>query len=95
MKRYSLFATASRPALDPTQPPIQRVPATISSGIKQSEREADQSFPSRAEVKNVWSYTATSQYDGAYKFSGLSHNKINNNKHSLRSKMKVYGGKTY
>jgi hypothetical protein len=29
------------------------------------------------------------------KVSGLSHNEINNNKHSLRSNTKDYGGKTY
>jgi hypothetical protein len=29
------------------------------------------------------------------KVSGLSHNEINNNKHSLRSNTKGYGGKTH
>jgi hypothetical protein len=29
------------------------------------------------------------------KVSGLSHNEINNNKHSLRSNTKDYGGKTH
>jgi hypothetical protein len=29
------------------------------------------------------------------KVSGLSHNEINNNKHSLRSNTKSYGGKTH
>jgi len=34
-----LFAAASRPALDATQPPIQRVPGAISPGVKLPERE--------------------------------------------------------
>jgi hypothetical protein len=37
---------ASRPALGPTQNPIQCVP-----GVKQPGREADHSSPSRAKVK--------------------------------------------
>jgi hypothetical protein len=31
-------------------------------GVKRPEREADQSLPSSAEVKNAWSYTSTPQY---------------------------------
>jgi hypothetical protein len=31
---FILFATASRLTLEPTQPPIQRVPGTLSSGVK-------------------------------------------------------------
>jgi hypothetical protein len=31
-------------------------------GVKRSGREADQSPPSSAEVKNAWSYTSTLQY---------------------------------
>jgi hypothetical protein len=42
-----LFSTTSRPALGPTQPPIQWVP-----GVKLQGREADHSPPSSAEVKN-------------------------------------------
>jgi hypothetical protein len=41
------FFTACRPALGPTQPPIQWVP-----GVKRPGREADHSPPSSAEVKN-------------------------------------------
>jgi hypothetical protein len=41
------FSTSSRPALGPTQPPIQRLP-----GVKRPGREADQSPPSAGEVKN-------------------------------------------
>jgi hypothetical protein len=54
-----LLATASVPALEPTQYPIQWVPEALSPGVKRSGREADHSPPSSAEVKNVWSYTST------------------------------------
>jgi hypothetical protein len=43
-----LFTTASRPALGPTQPPIQWVPGAISLGIKLQRREADHCPPSSA-----------------------------------------------
>jgi hypothetical protein len=46
-----LFTTASRPALGPTQPPIQRVPGALSLGVKRPGREADHSPPSSSEVK--------------------------------------------
>jgi len=54
---FFLFATASRPALRPTQLPIQWVPK-----VKLPAREANNSPPSRAEVKNEWNYTSTPQY---------------------------------
>jgi hypothetical protein len=50
---------ASRPALGPTQPPIQLIPAAVSLGVKRLGREADHSPPSSTEVKNAWSYTST------------------------------------
>jgi hypothetical protein len=53
-----LFTTASRPALGPTQPPIQWVPVILSTRVKGPGREADHSPPSSAEVKNAWSYTS-------------------------------------
>jgi hypothetical protein len=53
-----LFTTVSRPALGPTQPLIQWVPATLSLGVKRPGREADHSPQSSAEFKNVWSYTS-------------------------------------
>jgi len=46
-----LFTTASRTALDPTQPPIQWVRGAISLGVKRPWCEADLSPPSSAEVK--------------------------------------------
>jgi hypothetical protein len=46
-----LFTTASRTALVSTQPPIQWVPGALSLGVKRPRREADQSPPSSAEVK--------------------------------------------
>jgi hypothetical protein len=54
-----LFTTASRTALRPTQPPIQRVPGALSLGVKRPGRETDHSPPSSAEVRNAWSYTST------------------------------------
>jgi hypothetical protein len=38
---FFLFATASRPTLGPTQPPIQWVPGVLSLGVKRLGREAD------------------------------------------------------
>jgi hypothetical protein len=46
-----LFTTASRRALEPTQPPVQWVPGSLSLGIKRPNREADHSPLSSAEVK--------------------------------------------
>jgi hypothetical protein len=57
-----LFTTASKMALEPTQPPIQWVPGVLSFGVKRPGREADHSPPSTAEEKNTWTYTSTPQY---------------------------------
>jgi len=62
MMGFFLFATVSLPALGPTQLPIQSVPSAPSPRVKRPGREADHSLPTSAEVKNVWSYTSTSQY---------------------------------
>jgi hypothetical protein len=56
-----LFTTASRPALRPTQPPIQWVPGVLSLGVKRPGREADHSPPPSADIKNAWSYISTPQ----------------------------------
>jgi hypothetical protein len=47
----SLFTTASRTALRPSQPPTQWVPGALSLGVKRLGRGADHSPPSSAEVK--------------------------------------------
>jgi hypothetical protein len=39
-----LFATSSRPALDPTQPPIKSLRRALSLGVKRTGREADHSL---------------------------------------------------
>jgi hypothetical protein len=54
-----LFTTAFRPALEPTQPPVQWVTGALSLGLRQPGRETDHSPSSTPEVKNVWSYTST------------------------------------
>jgi hypothetical protein len=54
-----LLTTVSRPALGPTQLPIQWVQGALPLGVKRPEREADHLPPSSAEVKNEWSYTST------------------------------------
>jgi hypothetical protein len=35
------------------------VPGALSLGVKRPEREADHLHPSRAKVRNAWSYTST------------------------------------
>jgi hypothetical protein len=47
-----LYSTASRPALGPTQPPIQWVPGELSPGVKRLRREGDHSPPSSVQIKN-------------------------------------------
>jgi hypothetical protein len=49
--KYDLTTTASRPALGPTQPPIQWVTGVLFLGVKRPAREADHSSPSSADVK--------------------------------------------
>jgi len=43
-----LFSTASRPALEPTHPPIQWVTGAVSLGLMRPRREADHSPPPSA-----------------------------------------------
>jgi len=52
------FTTASRPALGPSQPPLQWVPGALSLGVKRPTHESDHSPLSSAEVKNAWSCTS-------------------------------------
>jgi hypothetical protein len=48
-----LFTTLSGPALGRTQPPIQWVPEALSLRVERPGREAENSPPSNAEVKNA------------------------------------------
>jgi len=57
-----LFATASRPALGLTEPPIQCVPEILSPKLKRLGCESNHSPLSRAEVKNPRSCTSTPPY---------------------------------
>jgi hypothetical protein len=57
-----LFSTSSRPALGPTQPPIQWILGALSPGIKRQGHDADHSPPTSAEVKKMWIYTSTPPY---------------------------------
>jgi hypothetical protein len=47
-----LFSTSSRPAVGPTQPPIQWVRGALSPGVKRPGREADHLTSFSAGVKN-------------------------------------------
>jgi len=58
---FFLFATASRPVLGPTQPPVKWIPSAPSPEVKRPERETSHSPPSSAEV-NVWSYNSSPPY---------------------------------
>jgi hypothetical protein len=62
MVKNFLFSTSSRPALGPTQPPIQWVSGVLYPGVKRPGREADHSPPVSAEVKKMWIYTSTPPY---------------------------------
>jgi hypothetical protein len=47
------FVTASRPSVEATQPPVQRVTGALSPGLKRPESEVGHSPPFSAEVKNA------------------------------------------
>jgi hypothetical protein len=51
-KEAFLYSTASRPALEPTQSPIQWVPGALPPGINRQWSEALYSPPSGEKVKN-------------------------------------------
>ena len=55
-----LFYKTSRQAVGPSQPPIQFLLGSLSLGEKLPGHEGDHSPPSSVEVKNEWSYVATS-----------------------------------
>jgi hypothetical protein len=59
--RIFRFIIESRSALGPTHPHIQRLPGTLSLGVKRLGREPDHSPPSTVEVQNVWRSTSTFQ----------------------------------
>jgi len=57
------FATVSRPALGPTELPVQGVPTAVSLGLKRPGPEATHSPPAlSSKVKNAWSYNFTPPY---------------------------------
>ena len=56
------FPRLSRPALGPTQPPVQCVPGLFRDKDR-SRRDADHSPPSNAVVKKEYSYTCTRPMD--------------------------------
>jgi hypothetical protein len=60
--RILFFPMSSRPAPRPTQPPIQRVPGTLSRIVEQPGHETDHSAPTTAEVKETCVYTSTATY---------------------------------
>ena len=53
------FPHLSRPALGPTQPPVQWLPGFFSRGKERPGRDADPSPPSSAVVMKGHSYTST------------------------------------
>jgi hypothetical protein len=61
-KEIFLFATASRPVLGNTQPPVWCVPVHIFPELKGTCLEDDHSASSSAEDKNAWRYTCTAPY---------------------------------
>jgi len=54
-----LFATTSKPALGPNQPPIEGVQGAPSLWVEWLGHGVDHSPSSNAKVKNAWSYTST------------------------------------
>jgi hypothetical protein len=57
-----LLPTLSRPALGPTQSPVNWVLGDLSPGVRWPWHEADHSSPTSAEVKKMWIYTPTPPY---------------------------------
>jgi hypothetical protein len=72
---FFLFSTASRPALGPTQPPVQWEPWTLFPGVKRLGREANHSLPSSAEVENgdiITAFPHTSSWHSASLSTGTT-----------------------
>jgi hypothetical protein len=57
-----IFATASRPAVGPTQPPLQWVLWAITPGVELSQSKVDHYPPSSSKIKNVWICIFTSPH---------------------------------
>jgi hypothetical protein len=57
-----LFSMSSRPALWPTQPPIQWVPGALSPVAQRPGREAGHSPPASTEVRKMWIYGSIPSY---------------------------------
>jgi hypothetical protein len=57
-----LFSTSTRPAVGPTQPPIQWY-RELFPDVNRPGPETDHLFPSVTEVKNSWNYASTLRYD--------------------------------
>jgi hypothetical protein len=59
-QRIFLLACASRPALEPTQPPVQWVPGVLSPGVKRGPgRDADHSLHLVLMLRMSRSYTSS------------------------------------
>jgi hypothetical protein len=56
------FCISFRPALGPTQPPINGYQGLFPPGVKRQGREANDLPPTSAEVKKTWIYTSTPLY---------------------------------
>jgi hypothetical protein len=59
---FFVFATTSRPALGPIQPPSQWVPRVLSLGVKRPGVKLTTHLHLLLRSKNAWSYTSTPQY---------------------------------
>jgi hypothetical protein len=62
IKKFVLFATVSRLALEPTQAPIRWLLEVLFLEVKRLGHESDHSPLSSAEGKNAWSHTSTLPY---------------------------------
>ena len=54
-----LFSHTSRPAVEPTQLPVENIQGVVSLGVKRSSRQSYRLPQSAVEVRSVWSYTPT------------------------------------